>query len=517
MGYPYCPFVARPFIEYIEERREDNPKFGVRIHGGENVPFADAGVGAYRHFIAHMYIVFRCLRFLYRKLGYGIRIGHGIAFARILDDSTSKLTHRKSSVLLAEMRDHAKHILPKIAFEVNITSNAYLLGPALRAGNYEKAIRLDSLRELGVPIILGTDDDGVWPIDRCTNPSGHPMHISLVAEYCRAIDSKLIELNDLEVALTDAKEFCFFSIDDICVSPKKRHGWAVLPDDDKSSFTIIFHPDVIKAIMQKYDHNRQTHTRCYHHYLALYPIGFRTFSNNEQHWIAKCDILSRFVFFSYYIHYTDEPHTTRNAYRKEYDSIFVNGPSFEQIYDIWKTFRATFMLATSTTTVHHIEGPENLVFVSESSHPDHQQLQCLLEYLSTSTLSPNRSIRVFIQNVSHSGTAHTFTTELRPHHSEKMSVSVFSTRDKDKYVSFASGNVEFNVNSKPTRRTNHLDEDEEHLLYVICPNASAATAYLHCIGKMLANVNQQQAWNGINEEEEEMPMLVFDLDEGIQK
>ncbi|CAF3892043.1 unnamed protein product, partial [Rotaria sp. Silwood1] len=86
MGYPYCPFVAQPFIKYIQECREVNSKFGVRIHCGENVPFADADAGAYRHFIAHMYIVFRCLRFLYRKLEYGIRIGHGIAFARILGD-----------------------------------------------------------------------------------------------------------------------------------------------------------------------------------------------------------------------------------------------------------------------------------------------------------------------------------------------------------------------------------------------------------------------------------------------
>ncbi|CAF5053072.1 unnamed protein product, partial [Rotaria sp. Silwood1] len=68
-----------------------------------------------------------------------------------------------------------------------------------------------------------------------------------------------------------------------------------------------------------------------------------------------------------------------------------------------------------------------------------------------------------------------------------MFASVFSTKDKDKYVSFTSGNAQFNVNSKPTRRTNHLDENEEHMLYVICRHASAATAYLHCIGKMLAN------------------------------
>jgi hypothetical protein len=138
MGYPYCPFVAWPFRKYIEERRHKNTKnynenFGLRIHCGENVPIVDDHASAYRHFIAHMYIVFRSLRFLQRKLKYGIRIGHGVGFARMLSENMRPPTHRKSSVLLAEMREHATQVLKNIAFEINITSNMYLLGPAMRA------------------------------------------------------------------------------------------------------------------------------------------------------------------------------------------------------------------------------------------------------------------------------------------------------------------------------------------------------------------------------------------------
>ncbi|CAF3981701.1 unnamed protein product [Rotaria sp. Silwood1] len=230
MGYPYCPFVAQPFIKYIQECREVNSKFGVRIHCGENVPFADADAGAYRHFIAHMYIVFRCLRFLYRKLEYGIRIGHGIAFARILGDS----------------------------------------------------------------------------------------------------------MNDL-----------------------------------KSGHHIIT------------DFNR--------------PI-----------------------------------------------------------------------------------------FMSESLHDEHQELPYLLEYLKTNEYR-NQSIRVFTRHVSEPWTTDTVAAELGQNHPKKASIAVFSTKNKDQYMDFVWGNAEFKVNSKPARRTNDLDEDEEHMLYVICRHASAATAYLHYIGRQIAN------------------------------
>jgi hypothetical protein len=154
LGYPYCPFVARPFIKYIDDRRKDkdadkrNERFGVRIHCGENVIFADDDSPTYRLFIAHMYIVFRCLRFLQCELKYGIRIGHGIAFDRILGTRMSRSLYRKSSVLLAEMREHANYLFKNIAFEVNITSNEYLLGQTLRQGKFGEILRLDALFKL---------------------------------------------------------------------------------------------------------------------------------------------------------------------------------------------------------------------------------------------------------------------------------------------------------------------------------------------------------------------------------
>jgi hypothetical protein len=331
MGYPYCPFVAWPFIRYIREQRKKNEKFGVRIHCGENVPFADIDAGAYRHFIAHMYIVFRCLRFLQRKLRHDIRIGHGVAFARILSERMNKSTHRKSSVLLAEMKDHAKHLLKKIVFEINITSNEYLLGQAIREGNPEQTLRLKPLTDIDVPIILATDDDGIWPIDYC--PSKHPGHLSLVAEYCRAFSLSLItEPKDLRKILKNTEEACFYSCkgEDSSIYNIDEHG--ILPNDDKVASTIVFHPDLIKTILQKYSDQKRKDSLIFRYYSKLYPNNYWELSNCTQTWKRKCNYLARFLFISYYNVATRRP---LSDFRNEYCIIFGNYPSFDDICQIW--------------------------------------------------------------------------------------------------------------------------------------------------------------------------------------
>jgi hypothetical protein len=264
LGYPYCPFVARRFIEYIQKRRriakETDSKnvFGVRIHCGENVTFADDSTQAYRLFVAHMYIVFRSLRFLQQELEYGIRIGHGIAFDRIFGDSMIESRYRKSSVLLAEIREHAKHLMKTIAFEVNITSNEYLLGQTLRQGDDRQPLRLDGLFGK-IPIILATDDDGLWPIDQCAFT--HPGHQSLTAEYCRVISSDLIkDVHQLKTVLQDTKNFCFWNQGGVVPKPLTDDA---LPIDDHLINTVIIHPDIIRRLLKLYDEKKIEVNPCF--------------------------------------------------------------------------------------------------------------------------------------------------------------------------------------------------------------------------------------------------------------
>ncbi|CAF5190034.1 unnamed protein product, partial [Rotaria magnacalcarata] len=186
LGHPYCPFVAHEFIEFVRDARKHNRSFGVRIHAAENAPFIRPDLPGYRLFAAHMYILYRCIDFLKRKLKTNIRVGHGIAFDKLLSIKNYKF--RKSSVLVAQMKRNAKSVFSEIPFEVNITSNFYLLGGAIR--NVKKDKPLSNLYDIEVPVVLSTDNDGILPIDRCD--LGHYSHHSLAAEYCRAIVTRFI-------------------------------------------------------------------------------------------------------------------------------------------------------------------------------------------------------------------------------------------------------------------------------------------------------------------------------------
>ena len=182
LGFPYCPFVTSRFVKFVEDARLRNPRFGLRIHCAENVPLIRPLEPEFRMFMAHMYIVFRGLEYLVTRLGgKSIRIGHGVAFAWFLQPSRDHDLGRKSSVLAEEIRALAPIALLDVIFEVNPTSNWYLLPEALRSHQF--ALFKDT--QEFPRTTLSTDDDGVWPIDHCR--LHHDDHYSLAAEYCDAI------------------------------------------------------------------------------------------------------------------------------------------------------------------------------------------------------------------------------------------------------------------------------------------------------------------------------------------
>jgi hypothetical protein len=492
LGYPYCPFVAWPFIEYIKDQQEregGNPNFGLRIHCGENVPFADNDVDVYRHFIAHMYIVFRCLSFLQRKLKKGIRVGHGVAFARILSGNMSNSTHRKSSVLLADMNYHAQFVLENIAFEVNITSNEYLLGLALRGGDYQQTIRLDALRDYNIPIILSTDDDGIWPIDHC--PSKHPGHHSLVAEYCRAFSSSLITSSgQLQNILENTKRFCFSSLNTKLSEQKSKSKTKAFFYDDKYASTIIFHPDVVMALLRKYYDNERTNTPCYLYFSSHYPPSSYKFSHaGNTNWDAICASFARFAFLFYY---TQEPKKPLRDFDEEYSTIFGTNPTLTDVHKIWKDVWYQFMYPNDIKEGHHIpkdplEGP---VFLSESSHHEMQALPHLLQYMEND-YHLEHPVHVFTREISEPETNQNFTTKLQRSLSDGALIRVFSTKNKETCVDLdLHDKIKLEINKQPEQRTNYFNEEEQHVLYVVCHNASAATAYLHYYGKKFSEQDQ---------------------------
>ncbi|CAF1210121.1 unnamed protein product, partial [Rotaria magnacalcarata] len=342
MGFPYCPFVAPEFINYVVKRRSCNTSFGLRIHCGENVPFADVDSSAYRHFAAHMYIVFRCLRYLQAKLEYGIRIGHGIAFQRILDGSMKNSKHRKSSVLLAEIQSHARHVFKTIAFEVNITSNEYLLGHALRRGDFQQALQLEALLNVGVPIILATDDDGIWPIDKCTKDcSGHH---SLSGEFCRAISSQIINSKQmLEKIFEDMKNFPFYTEKNECCMPKSD---SILFYDVRE-FPVIIHPDIVKYIMMRCTDNQLTGKFC-DDFSKIHPLhdDYDTNSgppldekekNELEKWEKTCSRLAPIAYVSHCAEKSEINPKLNEDMRYQYSIIFKDFPKLDNVLADWKS------------------------------------------------------------------------------------------------------------------------------------------------------------------------------------
>lgn len=510
MGYPYCPFVASDFLQYINERRSENRHFGLRIHCGENVLFADTDAGNYRHFIAHMYITFRSLRFLRRKLGTGIRIGHGIAFARILSDSMNSFTHRKSSVLLAEMREHAEYVLKNIVFEINITSNEYLLGQALREGCYHTVIRLDALTKKNIPIILSTDDDGIWPIDHC--PSMHPGHHSLIAEYCRALSLKIITTpKQLQTMISNTNKYCFYSLEGVFIPPQHRENDWKLPKDDITGSTIIFHPDLIKIIMARYHFygtNLQWSSKFYNKYREFYHTReSRRLSNPKLTWYNRCQFFAQIAYVALS---TDIARTSLEDIEVEFGVLFPNSKNLGIIYNALNAVRNQFMSSNDMDNHHYIISDTNHVFLSESSSGEQQILRSTVQFLGK--YSDQYHLNVFSSRVSALHESEQFRAALQSRSTaENISAAVYTTKSKDDYInptdfrrnkltlgarieSHTDSNqsdpttnttVNFTFNEKSSDRINSAGRKEEHMLYVICQHSSAATAYLHHIGNRL--------------------------------
>ncbi|UJR17832.1 hypothetical protein I4U23_004731 [Adineta vaga] len=493
LGYPYCPFVARPFINFIKNEREKeggNKNFGVRIHCGENVIFADDNNSAYRLFIAHIYIVFRCLRFLQQELKYGIRIGHGIAFDRILGQNISQSRHRKSSVLLAEMREHANFLFKTIAFEVNLTSNEYLLGQTIRQGTHAQSHCFDALIDIDAPIILATDDDGIWPIDQCL--AGHPGHQSLTAEYCRAISSSTIKsVKQLKSIFQATQNFCFWDMNG--QMPKLSDNDS-LPDDDSLIHTVIIHHDVIRRLRAQYNNKFSVRNPL----LENYKIHSN--SSHDIKWKNEYGIL-RVVFICIHANhnptYERQEENIKSNIKEQYCQLFNennNQSEFEFIYENWRRIRSEFIFPDSIT--NDIRHGYNVILEDQESSPE-ETVETHLVYSSLSCSnqlqSPNNDLLAYLHNVRRTQVKiHAFTPNIdhqdtvkqlrnRVRHSigtkqyHKMSLIIYTNTDKYAYTySEIDNQFELQINPNPSKRK----QDDETFLYVLCDHAQAATAAL---------------------------------------
>jgi adenosine deaminase len=105
-----------------------------------------------------------------------IRIGHGVAFLTTGTGTTEFRTAMSS--FRSFLADHA------IVCELNPTSNHYLLNDSFTSASTRNERALPKFLAEKVPVVLCTDDDGIWAIQKCV---AHHHHISVANEFCQAI------------------------------------------------------------------------------------------------------------------------------------------------------------------------------------------------------------------------------------------------------------------------------------------------------------------------------------------
>ncbi|CAF1078988.1 unnamed protein product [Rotaria sp. Silwood1] len=151
-----------------------------------------------------------------------------------------------------------------------------------------------------VPIVLSTDDDGIWPIDKC--PLEHQEHHSLAAEYCRAITTRFITKNHLKNMIKNSKRFCF-TYGKALPKEESQKISAVrdINEGDYFPTDIIVHPDVLRMLLARIPRSDIDLYPCLKYYQTLYklkipPSKSRDFDDDESRdsdddWKNQCQLV----------------------------------------------------------------------------------------------------------------------------------------------------------------------------------------------------------------------------------
>ncbi|CAF0952646.1 unnamed protein product [Adineta steineri] len=483
LGYPYCPFVANEFLQFVYRAREFNPNFGVRIHCAENVPFVSPELSGYRLYAAHMYIVYRCLDFLKKKLKSNIRVGHGIAFDKLLSIKNYKF--RKSSVLVAEIQKNAESVFSTIPFEINITSNYYLLGDAIR--NVENTKPLSALYKIKVPVVLSTDDDGIWPIDKCA--LGHQSHHSLAAEYCRAITSCFItERKQLENMVEDAKRFCFISGKQMV--KMSTASTDVIKDNHTDSYfptDVIVHPKVAEILIKrlKLPETSIDSCQCLKYYQNLYNL--ESALDNRSLWddSSQTDFeqLARVLLACFYLTHARD----FTDFKTEYETLF-GSELCEETYNACENVYLHLMNddPSQGASLQVKVGEEDYLFCSEASDNrkgvPHFVLSTIEKFIIGRTTKATAMGFVSSINLDNPEIDSGFKNIDEKNINAKTNILIYSNTEKHSvFLENKSGKL--HINKNPEKRTGPEQEDIECGFYVICPHGSVATVALRFIAR----------------------------------
>lgn len=225
-GFPFCAFTEESILKRIQKCREINPNFGIRIHAGEGLiryssiaQDKDTAVGKLFRF--HLFVIMESIRKIYNFLmedsatttsssssakadvpkKCNIRIGHGVAFLYKDETDLESLLNTK----LEEFREFLRKA--DIPCELNPTSNHMLIPTTFGGSTLTNDRSLTLFLKEKLPVVLCTDDDGIWSIHKC---SSHYHHISVAHEYCEAIKRDEISSEaELEKLIAAGRNYAF--------------------------------------------------------------------------------------------------------------------------------------------------------------------------------------------------------------------------------------------------------------------------------------------------------------------
>jgi hypothetical protein len=267
-------------------------------------------------------------------------------------------------------------------------------------------------------------------------------------------------------------------------------------DDEKDytyACTIIFHPDLIKTVLRKhYETPRVSNYRSFEEYRSLYR-DVESCTLPDDNWSEKC---KRFAPLAFVAHNIRDQGRICGAFKSDFGDLFPNDiGNLRQIHKAWMKVREQFMLSNDEKKVYNSVTDSRHMFLSESSHTDQQQLS-MFQRLFKDHRHKSYNVRFFtpkLLNLLQKDTIRKLDSAPRRCCSRKkspMKVTIYTTRNKEDFIDTAIyENIEFNINVRPDQRTRNPDiqNQEEHLFYVLCRHASAATAYLHHIVNELYN------------------------------
>jgi hypothetical protein len=227
MGYPFCALAHSKFREIARSwTKSTNKSFGIRYHAGENVARAPSAevkgmfdtdtVSAHKRNIAfqllnkafrlHVAISKEVIKVICEN-DIQMRIGHGVAFL-----------HRSGTADFDDFLETIAALLRKhsVVCELNPSSNHVLLADTHMGKGPTNSRALPSFVECCIPVILCTDNDGIWELTPCT---AHGTHFGLAREFCDCILRKeLNTITELKRLVSRAQSSKFGS--DIALPPK---------------------------------------------------------------------------------------------------------------------------------------------------------------------------------------------------------------------------------------------------------------------------------------------------------